>query len=178
MTDDPRYPNPTDLPARFLDEGEYGSTPLALEDIEVGQHVAVHSRGKVREVRVSKIGRKNVTIEYVTQGGIKEAHKIAEMDNVARVRRQIASDLDTAAEYHEQADAISAGRVQAPPYADAEQYRRWADDLTDESKHAERLAKAEAEDAVPYEQRVVNATSVTGKTVPATSVFPLVEVPR
>jgi hypothetical protein len=45
------------------------------DDFQVGQVVSIFSRGNNRLAVIEKIGRKNVTVIYVTEGGIKEAEK-------------------------------------------------------------------------------------------------------
>lgn len=167
--------NPTDLPARVLAESDYADEPLGIDNIELGQHVAAYSRGRVREAVVSKIGRKNVTVTYTTQGAIDAAHKIASRDLVAAEHANRKRNAEQAAEYRATADAIDAGVEEAPSYADAAKYRKWADDSERRSQDAEALAKAEAEQARPYMERVEASCTVTSKSVPADKVFALVD---
>jgi hypothetical protein len=52
----------------------WGTTPLPdPTPVQVGDHVLVESRGHIRAARVYRVGRKNVTVAYVTPGGIQEA---------------------------------------------------------------------------------------------------------
>ena len=57
-----------------------GFIPDALAtaaDFEVGQLVSIYSRGLFRLAVIEKIGRKNVTVVYTTQGAIRDAAQYA-----------------------------------------------------------------------------------------------------
>jgi hypothetical protein len=72
----------------------------------VGQLVVVFSRNRYRVARVVKLAAKRVAVEYTTLGAIDEAWKIAGISHVARLRDEIAHDLEIAARYEKQADLI------------------------------------------------------------------------
>lgn len=79
--------------------------PLA-GDIEVGQIVAFHSRGRYRAAKVVKVTAKRVTAIYTTMGARETAENIAAIHNEARVLAGRKHDLENTARYGAMADMI------------------------------------------------------------------------
>jgi hypothetical protein len=184
------------LPAQVLD----AENLPAVDTLYEGMTIAFHSRGRYRAAKVTKIGPKRVTAIYTTEGAHTDAIKIAGINRVAVVRGRQRHDLDLAVEYRAKADAIDAGQVdpdtkgsgavlvflksedeRAEKIAEwratyPTQLREWAESMEtandeDGETFKQRLAQAEAEDAVPFAQRVIEATNITSKTVKRDEVF-------
>lgn len=62
------------LPATQIDPSQMTAEPLS--EINVGDLVAVHSRGSYRLAQVTKVGPKRVEVIYTTQGAWNDAIKI------------------------------------------------------------------------------------------------------
>lgn len=59
-------------------EAYYGRPAYFVErdlPVEVGFKVVIRSRGQMRRAIVTKVGRKNVEVAYVTEGGMKDARE-------------------------------------------------------------------------------------------------------
>lgn len=185
------------LPAQVVDADEL---PVA-ENPEVGQIVAVYSRGRYRAVKVTKVGPKRLQVTYTTEGARDTAIKIAQINRTASVDREIAHGLELAADYRQKADAIDAGEI-GPDDRDAgcivgyrataeereakiaqwraeypAQLREWADAYEAKSagsEWAEGAYRSAAEfDGKPFEQRVVEHTHTTTKSVKREEVYAL-----
>lgn len=79
----------TALPADLMAAG--WRTADGVGDLHVGQVVYGYSRGATRRVVVAKLGRKNATVEYVTQGGLDEATRYG-LKEPAVTSKAIAAD--------------------------------------------------------------------------------------
>lgn len=93
-----------ELPARVVDEAELDRSwrrAGSLDELSVGDRVAVYSRGRTREALVEKIGRKNATAIYTTEGALADAAKIAGFTSVARLEGNIANLEALIADYLE-----------------------------------------------------------------------------
>lgn len=163
------------LPAQVVDAE---NLPV-VDTLYEGMTVAFYSRGRYRAAKVVKIGPKRVTAIYTTEGALKTAEKIASISEVRRVRVEQQQQQTYAAEYRATAEQIRTGQPQAEARHarfDAEQYDEWAasseaaaDETTPEFQA--KLAAAEAEDAKPFAQRVVEHMAVTSKAVKRDEVF-------
>jgi hypothetical protein len=58
-----------------VEYSELATTPDPEVELKYGDQVVVYSRGAARKVIVTKVGRKNIEVAYVTEGGVKEAIK-------------------------------------------------------------------------------------------------------
>ena len=76
------------------------------ELIEIGDLVAIYSRGRERVARVTKVGPKRVTAEYTTRGAVDEAQRIAGGFSISRAQADIEGYEARADEY----EALAAGR--------------------------------------------------------------------
>lgn len=75
-----------DLPARVVEEDELGKwQPVeTITILEVGERVAVFSRGRTREGLVEKIGRTKATVVYTTEGAREDAARFGHDPVVTR----------------------------------------------------------------------------------------------
>ena len=96
----------SDLPARVVDEAELERDwrqVAELSELTAGDTVAVYSRGRVREGIVEKLGRKNATVVYTTEGAWADAVKIAGFTTEAHLENKLERDENYAVEMLERA---------------------------------------------------------------------------
>lgn len=158
--------------------------PVA-EQVEVGDTIAFFSRGRFRAAKVVKVTAKRVTAEYTTQGAYDEAVKAAQFSHEGYLLRQAAHSRKMATEHLATADLIESGRpvdrhvarsIERHGVGYAAMLREWARNADAAGDQASpefqaKLAEARAQDAVPFEQRVIEATHVTSKNVSRGDVF-------
>lgn len=184
------------LPAFVLPKGH--ALDVAA-DPQVGDLVAIYSRGRHRAARVTRRGPKRVTVAYTTEGARTDAERIAAINYEVRVRGEAARAREAAADYAQRADAIDAGTVDpeernsgchlyglvgqdraAAVAAWRQTYptrlREWAADSAARGDEfgeifLDRLAEARRQDSIVAKQRIIDATHVTSKSVPLAEVF-------
>jgi len=116
----------------------YTPNPAATaDDFQVGQVVAIFSRGNERLAVIEKIGKKNVTVAYVSEGGVSDGHKaharILSYDAKA-IADSVAAQAGKNYDYHVKVAAGQHERHSDP---------KWADYFTPERKAAD-IAEAQA----------------------------------
>lgn len=187
-----------DLPA-FVFPADH-DLPIA-ETVEVGQIVAFFSRGRYRAAKVVKVTAKRVTAIYTTQGARDDAEKIAQIDYTARAQANVEHARRNAERYRAWAALIESGKLapsegfvpiaSLPAEAQAleaqessrnasrttivwpaAKYIGWAEACEATVAAAPTtLAKAAEQDAMPFADRVREATYVTTKSVKRGEVF-------
>lgn len=73
--------------------------PSTLSEARLGDVAWVYARGNFRTGRIVKIGRKNITVEYVTKGGIEDAAR-----RQANIRAKVAQGRDVFMQGHDEGD--------------------------------------------------------------------------
>lgn len=141
--------SPLDLPARVVADSDVSGVPVA--DPQVGDLVVVHSRGRVRVVKVEKVGPKRVSVVYTTETALREAQKIAAAYPPSRLRSHAEDLREMAAELRAQAEGKQSDeKIVGSDYTTA----------------ASALANA-----VYYEERAVSQEALAEKAVASPSTF-------
>lgn len=89
--------DPAEL-ARVFDPAEVGEA-YTVAELKPSMIAAAHVRGRMRAVVVSKVGRKNATVECTTPTAIEEAHARAGINREAGIDAGIRHSLAQAARY-------------------------------------------------------------------------------
>lgn len=147
-----------------------GYTPVSSPESLKGQNlVVIHSRGKYRHVTITKVGPKRVTVEYITEGGVKDAQRRVEraaaFDPQDYYSQRFAQELKNRDYY---ARLVAAGEEKWAEHANV-----GTEDLADRVwAETERLAQTKADFLAEYEENGPEGiANVTTKSVPFSEVF-------
>lgn len=122
----------TEIPTVATTEGTLPVYTFAREhglpvatDPQVGDIVAVFSRGRYRAVKVAKVGPKRLTVVYTTQGALDTAAEIAQISYTAQHDANKANYDAIATRYRAEADMIEALNIEVTEHYPVGDDRRW-----------------------------------------------------